>query len=431
MNEHQVSNVSPIRLKAEAYQSICDSTWTKLLTEAKTEGSKVEEAILARQRKIKSVIRYNVQKLLAFQPGDMKSFGVSNTSRRSSTRDRVSVTRYMDPSQGNSARGEELMSTPGEEKNRKFCDYVETVMDIALKKHGLRAFDPLSNEEGNAVKRFLKSEIGHTYLPTHRNHDFCKPVLWNAKGIEKQAYREGLCTGETNNVYNAVLDQLAEGLLPPVCVKDTPSCGFGLFAAKKIKAGTVLMEYNGTLQFNHCCPIFPADGFDKVLTLIEHKVNPAFDICVNPEKSGSGLAHLAFTASPANNDYQFCNMFLIPKLLERSDPLTDPTPENPTPTVKEVHLFLITTRDIQEGEPLVWFYGYPYFNMIKLHMKDETPTWLTVKQIFRENNIPVTWAAKNDTKAPAKRGRPRKKVVNNTMQTPVKKRKTMGDTYDE
>ena len=418
MNENNVTNVSRYIEKERAYPVIVDSVWENLKYQATCERDDIRKIILAKPRvkKIMAVIRYNVQRKMDYSPNGGKT---GNTVRRASARIAgIKASRRMvnnaPAGQGStSTSSSPPMMVPTEtmermQKQQEFVEYVAKCYEATLHNYGLKPFTPMSEIDAKEVKDYLARDVGHTYTPLNVNPTLARPDILNCKGVANQAYTNpGSCRDGESEVFMRTLQQLEAGSFPPLYVKQTTRCGEGLYASADIDGGTVMCNYSGTLGFNfNTSPKYPTPGYDKCITLIEHKYE-SHDICVNPQDKG-GLSHFAFSARPTDKDYEFCNAFLHAKVVE----VPDRTSFTSTP-VKEVHLFLVSTRKIPKGHPVIWFYGYPFFHDLEEQMGDDCPNWLSVKEIYEMSGLPRSNATRNKLLS-RKRGRPRTHHVSRT-----------------
>ena len=182
-----------------------------------------------------------------------------------------------------------------------------------------------------------------------------------------------------------------------------------------------MATYTGTNEFSFTNPTYPSPGYDKCVSLILNNED-THDITVNPQGKG-GLASFAFTASPLDTDYQYCNAFLLSKLVEvpdRAAAAVAAERDEEIPTTKEVHLFLVSTRTISKDEPVVWWYGPEFFLSLKQQMGDKYPKWMNVKEIYKYcrkhcKHPHSNYRARTNRTVPKKKvGRPRKKTKSPT-----------------
>lgn len=197
-------------------------------------------------------------------------------------------------------------------------------------------------------------------------------------------------------MFQKVIHQQIDNHLPSVRLESIPGCGHALFAATLIKLGCAILSYLGKVVANDQTPKWPDPGYDMCLELIYHLFEPEkLSYSINPQFNG-GLAHFALSAAPSANDYEFCNAIMVCKLVT-----------NPETKRKEAHFFLVAIRDIEAGEPIIWFYGSDYFIELEKAMGSKCPQWLKVKQIYERSSYkkPATKAPMIQRKG---RGRPKK-----------------------
>lgn len=195
-----------------------------------------------------------------------------------------------------------------------------------------------------------------------------------------------------HKVYLDVIEMTERKLLPAIEPVLTEKLGIVLLALKKLFKGTVLNEYRGDndtitkifesleREYTHIQGDEQLPGADKLLTLAENRMNKLLDVCVSPQFKG-GVVQYCPTATWKGDDRFKCNAMCVKKLVKR-EVQTDVLDEDGIPITEEreeLRWFMVLIKDVQKGEPIIWYYGDQYFENDSLKHSRQ---WLTVEEIF-------------------------------------------------